>query len=208
MNSLTVLTFLCAATTVGVIFYMLGASNSSERLPNEKQRLRQEIEMLSLNPANSSPRPEPKIVDKDQEELEALKAKLAAKEAKETELAAQAKIETDVIAIEPIEQQPPAVDPSTDEKLQRHARLVANASLMGSVVEYAPKDGFVVIRSLNSNNVVEGARLSIRRKSGIIGQLEVTRIIDDGQAIADVIPTTFLGGDVDIKTGDELIIAF
>jgi|GEM_PF-5495508 len=205
MNSLTVLTFLCAATTVGVIFYMLGASNSSERLPNEKQRLRQEIEMLSLNPANSSPRPEPKIVDKDQEELEALKAKLAAQEA---ELAAQAKIETDVIAIEPIEQQPPAVDPSTDEKLQRHARLVANASLMGSVVEYAPEDGFVVIRSLNSNNVVEGARLSIRRKSGIIGQLEVTRIIDDGQAIADVIPTTFLGGDVDIKTGDELIIAF
>ncbi len=49
-------------------------------------------------------------------------------------------------------------------------------------------------------------QLAIRRGNGIIGRLVVSNIVD-GNVFADPLTGTFPGGTVDVKVGDELIIA-
>jgi len=195
------LTLFAALLFMGAVFYSFGSMrNGASSHELEKEKLRQEIALLNLNTSSSAPvnnyAVEP--IEETEEELAALKAELAAVKAEQQLEQAQ----QEILNPEPIV---PEIDPGTEERLQRRARQVNNAMLMGIVNQYYPADGFVSINISNPNNVVQGARLAIRRNTGIVGHLEVTTV-EGAEAIADVLATTFLAGEIDIQSGDELIL--
>ncbi len=93
-------------------------------------------------------------------------------------------------------------------KEQRRAELIAIATLMAQVSEVAQDQGiFVIVLDVKfPQQVKEGSELAIRRGTGIIGRLVVSRIDIDGNFFADPLPGSFPGGSVDVKVGDELIV--
>lgn len=93
-------------------------------------------------------------------------------------------------------------------KEQRRAELIAKATLMAQVSEVAQDQGiFVIVLDVKfPEQVKEGRELAIRRGTGIIGRLVVSRIDIDGNFFADPLAGSFPGGSVDVKVGDELIV--
>jgi len=90
---------------------------------------------------------------------------------------------------------------------QRRARLIAQALPVAVVKEYAedPQNGdFAVLETIKPEQVQVqvGDILGIRKKTGILGQLKVTRIDPEG-IIATVMPGF---GPVKPQVGDELIV--
>jgi len=89
-----------------------------------------------------------------------------------------------------------------DDQLRR-ARLIANALLVGKVVEYIDDGGgFATIQLLMPELVQPGSIIAIRRKTGILGQLKISDITPEG-AIANPIPGF---GNTKPVPGDELIL--
>jgi|688.fasta_scaffold157449_1 TolA-binding protein len=89
-----------------------------------------------------------------------------------------------------------------DDQLRR-ARLIANALLIGKVVEYIDDGGgFATIQLLMPEVVQPGSIIAIRRKTGILGQLKISDITPEG-AIANPIPGF---GNTKPEPGDELIL--
>lgn len=89
-----------------------------------------------------------------------------------------------------------------DNQLRR-ARLIANALLIGTVVEFVDDGGgFATIQLHMPENVQPGTILAVRRKTGILCQLKVSDITPEG-AIANPLPGF---GNVRPEPGDELIL--
>lgn len=126
------------------------------------------------------------------EELAAAKTE-AAEQATKAELA---KEETNMALTNKIE---------TSDRSKRQARIIKEALLIATVTEWSDSDGFAVVNVHRHESAQEGTVLAIRRNTGIIGQLKISSLYNDG-AVADPLPGTFLGGALDIKPGDELII--
>ena len=91
---------------------------------------------------------------------------------------------------------------------QRRAKLISIATLMAQVSEVAQDQGiYVIVLDVKlANQVREGTELAIRRGTGIIGRLVVSRIDIDDNFFADPLPGSFPGGKIDVKIGDELIV--
>ena len=94
-------------------------------------------------------------------------------------------------------------------KEQRRAKLISVATLMAQVSEVAQDQGiYVIVLDVKvPNQVREGTELAIRRGTGIIGRLVVSRIdIDDNFFCRLPLPGSFPGGEIDVNIGDELIV--
>ena len=93
-------------------------------------------------------------------------------------------------------------------KEQRRAKLISAATLMAQVSEVAQDQGiYVIVLDVKvPNQVREGTELAIRRGTGIIGRLVVSRIDIDDNFFADPLPGSFPGGKIDVEVGDELIV--
>ena len=93
-------------------------------------------------------------------------------------------------------------------KEQRRAKLISIATLMAQVSEVAQDQGiYVIVLDVKmANQVREGTELAIRRGTGIIGRLVISRIDIDDNFFADPLPGSFPGGKIDVKIGDELIV--
>ena len=91
---------------------------------------------------------------------------------------------------------------------KRRAKLIQKATLMAQVKEVAQDQGiYVIVLDVKMrDHVREGQELGIRKGSGIIGRLQVSRIDIDGNYFADPLPGSFPGGSIDVKVGDELIV--
>jgi hypothetical protein len=97
-------------------------------------------------------------------------------------------------------------DLEKSDKELRRARQISEALLMAKVTEYVedPATGsFVTIQLLMPDNVSVDTILSVRRKSGIAGNIKIREIVG-GDAIADVLPGI---GPFAPEAGDELILA-
>lgn len=205
MNVISMLIGLTALILMGVFLFSVGSMNGSEHV-DEKEKLRRELAALNQR---SLPAPLPKIEEPDPEaekmaqlqlELEALKLE---KERAEAESLAQ---EAASIVEEEEGEFEPAMDPADEKRLKRRANLIAQAMVMATVEQYyPPPDGFATMQIINYENVQEGVTLAIRRNTGIVGQLKVTTV-ESEKAVASVLDHTFLGGEVDIQPGDELIL--
>ena len=142
---------------------------------------------------------EAEVAEKEIEiaEKEAEIADLEAEVVRQTKKANIANMETEMFIGRAAEQQ---------AKFRRDAKKVTEAIAMARVVEWVPKDGFVVIEILRRDLVQNGEILGIRRGSGVLGQVKISRMYpEEGQAVADPIPSTF-PGPFDIQVGDELIL--
>lgn len=95
------------------------------------------------------------------------------------------------------------------DKEGRRARLISQAMLMAQVKEVAKDEEsgiHVIVLDVKMREQVRvGTELAIRRGTGIIGRLNVSSE-SDGNVFADPLPGTFPSGEIDVKTGDELII--
>ena len=111
----------------------------------------------------------------------------------------QAEAETEVMAER---------EAGKQNKEQRRAKLISIATLMAQVSEVAQDQGiYVIVLDVKlANQVREGTELAIRRGTGIIGRLVVSRIDIDENFFADPLPGSFPGGKIDVKIGDELIV--
>ena len=111
----------------------------------------------------------------------------------------QAEAETEVMAER---------EAGKQNKEQRRAKLISIATLMAQVSEVAQDQGiYVIVLDVKlPNQVREGTELAIRRGTGIIGRLVVSRIDIDDNFFADPLPGSFPGGKIDVKIGDELIV--
>jgi hypothetical protein len=91
-----------------------------------------------------------------------------------------------------------------DNELRR-ATMIRNALLIAKVQEYesSPEYGsFITLDVVMPEHVQEGAILSIRRNTGILGQVTITSVTAEG-AVASPMPGF---GTVPPQAGDDLII--
>lgn len=180
-----------------------GRRASAETLMADNARLQAEIARLRntergqgpVQPANSPQGVSAEQVLELQKQNRLLKEQIKA-EAKKVE---QAQAEVEVIVQR---------EAGKQNKEQRRAELIAMATLMAQVSEVAQDQGiFVIVLDVKfPQQVKEGSELAIRRGTGIIGRLLVSRIDIDGNFFADPLPGSFPGGSVDVKVGDELIV--
>lgn len=205
MNAISMLIGLTALILMGVFLFSVGSMNGSEHT-DEKEKLRRELALLNQRslpvslPQIEEPDPEAEKMEQLQLELEALKLE---KERAEAERLAE---EAATVIEEEVEDFEPAMDPADEKRLKRRANLIAQAMVMGTVEQYyPPPDGFATLQIINYENVQSGVTLAIRRNTGIVGQLKVSTV-ESEKAVADVLDYTFLGGEVDIQPGDELIL--
>lgn len=190
-----------------------GVKNTS---PDELARLRKQVEELQaqhdriqrekkLQEMRVTAEPEQQS-QAPPDQIAAMQAELAAKEAALQEIAAEKeKAERDagvyrdeagLVGQRKLE--------SGDNELRR-ARLIRDALLIGRVSEYVEDEeygGFVTIELVMPENVQVGTVLAIRRQTGILGQLKVTDVTPEG-AIAN--PMSGFG-PVKPVSGDELIL--
>jgi len=209
MNSITWIITFCAVVLFGAFAYSLvNVKKGSPASLGEKEKLRQELNLLKqMSIVDVQPAPSSDEVDK-QREMDALKAEIEAlkdkqMKAQELELT-QMEAEQQVEEVE-IEIPEPVMDPNDERRLQRRVKLITSALIMAQVEQFHPSDGFATIHVINYENVQSGVTLAIRRNTGIIGQLTVSTV-EGEKAIADVLAYSFIGGEVDVQPGDELII--
>ena len=190
--------------------------------PDELLRLRQQIDELRLEQERielerkvrehrnqhlatpATPTPEP--AQQNQEEIAAMQAELAEKNAalraiEEEKARAERdaevyKEEAGLVGQREIER---------GDRDMRRARMIRDALLVARIQEYVGDDefgGFCTIELLMPENVQSGMTLGIRRNTGVIGHLRVTTI-EGMEAVATPLPGF---GPIDPQPGDELII--
>ncbi|MGB0145059.1 MAG: hypothetical protein ACPGJR_00885 [Akkermansiaceae bacterium] len=91
---------------------------------------------------------------------------------------------------------------------QRKAKRISMALDMGTVVTANKETGFVIFKpSLSAPNHQPGTILSVRRNSGILGDIIVERLAENGQYVANMKPQVFApDGYPDIIPGDTIIV--
>lgn len=180
-----------------------GRRHSATELMQENARLQAEITRLrtgqpvpSATPQVDSPDTMSKEKLKEIEEQNRILQEQFAAEKKKRE---QAEAETRAIT----ERQSGRLN-----KEERRAKVIAAAMLMAQVKEVAEAEGMrvIVIDVKMREHVRTGTELAVRRGTGIIGRLKVSRIDEEGNYFADPLPGSFPGGSVDVKVGDELIV--
>lgn len=134
-----------------------------------------------------------------QKEIEELRKKLAESEAKTEKAEHDADIadaEAGALAEEVLDQRQPEI---------RKAKSIVNALLMARVSSYDVDNQLVGIQVERQEQVHPGITLGIRRNSGIIGRIKISTV-EFSEAVGDPIKGSFMGGNIDIREGDELIL--
>lgn len=166
---------------------------------HEKAQLERQIQQLKSTTPDNPAGPA------NAEELEALKAQLEANKAALAQLESEkAERDAKLAKDEQLVMEGKALE-NRDGELRR-ARLIADALLIGKVVEYV-KDpeygGFITFDVLMPDQVQPGSTvLAIRRNNAILSQFKVTDVTPEG-GIANPLPGF---GPVEPKKGDELIL--
>lgn len=200
-----------ALILVGVFAFSFGSMKKGSSVNiHEKEKLRAELTLLQqTSVVDYAPQ---KDIDAREEmdalksELDALKTeKLQEEKARLAEEQARLQAKQNKATEEPQEVIEPEMDPDDKKRLERRAKLISQAMVMATVEKYYPQDQFAAINIINYENVQTGVTLAIRRQTGIVGQLKVATV-ESEKAIADIMYYTFLGEEIDIQPGDELIL--
>ena len=176
-----------------------GRRHSAKELIDENARLQAELDRLRGGRPAAAPQPAELPDAMSESRLRALeeqnKQLLEAKQAAEKK---QAQAEAETLAMN-------ERATGQHDRAARRARLISQAMLMAQVKEVAVVDEQIqfVVLDVKQSNVRVGTRLAIRRNTGIVGEVVVSRM-DAEASVADPLPNAV--GKIDIKEGDELII--
>jgi hypothetical protein len=175
-----------------------------DQLKAELSQLKAEQDRLQLQKIKDSA-PPPVVYQPAPDQSAELKAQLAEKERQLAEIqAAKEKAERDAKVSNSENVLLNQRDLEKGDNELRRARLISQALLVGKVREYvesAEVGGFATIEVIMPEQIQVGTVLSIRKKSGILGQLKVTDVTPEG-AIANPVPGF---GPTKPQPGDELI---
>lgn len=174
----------------------------SARMQAELDRLRRGVVTSEVALEIPAQMTEGKLSEMEQQN-ELLRQQLASEEAmrkQAEEVAVDAAVAAEIAAL-------PPEDPSQAKKDKRRARHITIATLMAQVIEVATEGDIsvIVIDVKMPDQVHMGTKLAIRRGSEIIGSLAVSNIVE-GNVFADPIQSSFVGGNIDVQVGDELIL--
>lgn len=173
-----------------------------KELRAEQDRIQLEKQIQQLKATT----PEQPAVTASSAEMEAMKAQLAANQAALAEIEAEReRAARDARAAIEEEGLLSQRDLERGDSELRRARLIADALLIGRVQEYvedAEYGGFITFQILMPEQVQPGTVLAIRRKTGILGQLQVSDVTPEG-GIANPLPGF---GPISPEVGDELIL--
>jgi len=176
-----------------------GRRVSAKELMDENARLQAEVDRLRGGRPMPTPQPaelpDEMSAAKLKELEEANRQLLADKEAAEKK---QQQAEAETLAMNERAS-------GQHDKVARRAKLISQAMVMAQVREVAVMDGQIqfVVLDVKQSNVRQGTKLAIRRNTGIVGEVIITRM-DAEATVADPLPNAV--GKVDVKQGDELII--
>lgn len=178
--------------------------------PEEIARLQSQVEKLTIEQERWKLEKDMQVFRNEKgmgEDVDKIKAELAAKEA-EIEALAEDKLNAEKKA-STFQDEAALIGQRELEKGDnelRRARLIRDALLIGRVTEYIDDSqvgGVAAIQVLMPELIKAGDILAIRRNTGILGKLKITSVSADG-AIGSPMPGF---GPVVPETGDELIIA-
>lgn len=176
-----------------------------EELRLETARIQSEQRLATLPPQTqvSQPAVPQAPANEQNNRIAELEEQLAEQQAAKTKAERDARVARDeagLIAQNDLEKR--------DKDLKR-GRQIADALLMARVKEYVEDKevgSFAVIGIEMPEQVKAGTELSVRRNGGILGRLLVGDVTGN-EAVANPVAASFLGGKIELKPGDELIIA-
>lgn len=196
-------------------------SGMANAKPEEIARIHKQIEELRLETAriqseqrlaNLPPQQQPQIApstvaqvpaNEQSNRIAELEEQLAEQQAAKAKAERDARVYRDEAGLVAGEQLA-----NRDKDLKR-GRQIADALLMARVKEYVEDKevgSFAVIGIEMPEQVKSGTELSLRRNGGILGRLIVGDVTGN-EAVANPVAASFLGGKIELKPGDELIIA-
>lgn len=210
MNAMRILICATFAIIVAALAYTVVKQDDEPTLAELRQRLYEKQRAKEKNDSFTdlgfnTETPVPTMSD--------LEAELAAEAAKPaepvltpeqiTQLANEA--ESQLMAQQELENE--LKKPAQDKNSSR-AQVIAQALTMATVNHFDATQQIVIVDLKRPESIVRGQILGIRRDNGILGRVKLAGKVksNPSQAFADPVISSFFGGKVDIRVGDELII--
>lgn len=89
-------------------------------------------------------------------------------------------------------------------ELTAEQRKITEAPAIAKVEAVDGGKGFVIINAGSAKGLESGVRFNIRRDKFIVGEIEVTKVIDEGKSIADIDSAKIPQG-LSIRLGDDVV---
>jgi hypothetical protein len=91
-----------------------------------------------------------------------------------------------------------------EEALTEEQRKISEAPAIAKIEAVDGGKGFVIINAGSAKGLESGVRFNIRRDKFIVGEIEITKVIDEGKSIADIDSAKIPQG-LSIRLGDDVV---
>ncbi|MCP4848189.1 MAG: hypothetical protein GY899_09620 [Verrucomicrobiaceae bacterium] len=91
-----------------------------------------------------------------------------------------------------------------EEELTAEQRKITEAPAIAKIEAVDPGKGFVIINAGSAQGIESGVRFNIRRDKFIVGEIEITKVIDEGKSIADIDGAKIPQG-LSLRQGDDVV---
>lgn len=91
-----------------------------------------------------------------------------------------------------------------DQALTAEQRKIREAPAIAKIAAVDGGKGFVIIDAGSARGVESGVRFNIRRDKFIVGEIEITRVVDEGKSIANIDSARIPQG-LSIRPGDDVV---
>jgi hypothetical protein len=88
--------------------------------------------------------------------------------------------------------------------LTAEQRKIREAPAIAKIAAVDDGKGFVIIDAGSAKGVESGVRFNIRRDKFIVGEIEITKVVDEGKSIADIDNAKIPQG-LSIRPGDDVV---
>ena len=89
-------------------------------------------------------------------------------------------------------------------ELTEEQRKITEAPAIAKISAVDGGQGFVIINAGSAKGLESGVRFNIRRDKFIVGEIEVTKVIDEGKSFADIDSAKIPQG-LSIRLGDDVV---
>ncbi len=91
-----------------------------------------------------------------------------------------------------------------EEELTAEQKKITEAPAIARIEAVDGGKGFVIINAGSAKGIESGIRFNIRRDKFIVGEIEITKVIDEGKSIADIDSAKIPQG-LSLRQGDDVV---